>query len=267
MTPVTPNQSYLVKNMQFRMAAAVVVLLDDLGYDVPRRPGAYRHQPGDAIFYPTGWRKDKQTFTARPHGSWKTPRIRLAFASARWDSTASDLKYGPETIDHKAIENDAGKTKIIRNGTDGQIHVSYEESTELTNSFSSSITKGVTLDLTEDAEVASEQKVSGSYAGVSAEVGLSEKFGISKSKSKSTEVGKEQAEEGTKNESLAIEFDAAAHSNYLVEITKREREDKAAVRHRRGHGLRPPHHGGGGGGPENGSQQASPEGVCLAGRG
>ena len=64
------------------------------------------------------------------------------------------------------------------------------------------------------------RKVSGSYAGVSAEVSVSEKFGISRDKSKSTEEGKEESKEGTTNESLAIDFDAAPHTYYLVEIKK-----------------------------------------------
>ena len=131
--------------------------------------------------------------------------------------------------------SDDGKTKVIRNDTDGGIHVAYSESEDVTNSFSSNVTKGVTLDVTKsketkkDASVTSSQSVSGEYAGVKAEVSLSEHFGISqtkaesRSKSSSSEIGREQSIEGTKAESLSIEFDAKPQWHYLVTIVK-ERE-------------------------------------------
>ena len=86
------------------------------------------------------------------------------------------------------------------------------------------MTKGVTLDMTteEHADVTAEQKVSGEYMGVSAEASLSESFGVSasQSKSESKEEAQEKSEEGTKAEKLAIEFDAAPRTHYLVTISK-----------------------------------------------
>ena len=219
MLHVIPQQSYLVKKMEGRMAAAIGALMFDLGANVT---GANLSQPWrdpfKTCYYPVGWRIDNQHYDYRRHSHGVL--CKMWFRNARWDQSASDLNYGPKTVDSKIDERDTGKTKIIRNDTDGVLHVAYSESVELTNSFSSSITKGVTLDVTESAELASEQKVSGSYAGVSAEVSVSEKFGISRDKSKSTEEGKEESKEGTTNESLAIDFDAAPHTYYLVEIKK-----------------------------------------------
>ena len=91
--------------------------------------------------------------------------------------------------------DDSAKTKIIRNGSDGVVHVSYEEAVEVTNAFSSSVSKGVTLDMesSKSSETTAEVKVSGEYMGVTAEAGLSETFGISKTQSKSE--SEEQARE------------------------------------------------------------------------
>ena len=226
----TPNQSFLCKNMEFRIAAAVAVLLQDLGYNVANNWSAYKENPGSSLFYPVSWRKDKQDFWARPSGTRKASTVGIYFKNARWDGEKSAMNYGPQTLDHKVVENNAGKTKIIKNETDGLLHVSYEESEELTNSFSSSVTKGVTLDMTrtKDESVDAATKISGGYAGVSAEVSLAAHFGISetKSESQSSEIGKEKAEEGTKSESIAIEFDAEPRANYLVTITKENEQTR-----------------------------------------
>ena len=220
----TPNQSFLCKNMEFRIAAALSLLLQDLGCNATQRDwSSYRHNPGTSCFYPSAWRKSNQYFDVRPSGTRKASTVRVTFRNARWDSEQSDMHYGPQTIDHKVNEANAAKTKIIKNGTDGELHVSYEEAEELTNSFSSSVTKGVTLDMntTKDASVDAGTTISGEYAGVTAEVSLAAHLGISQSRSesKSSEIGREKAEEGTKSESIAIEFDAEARSNYLVSIT------------------------------------------------
>ena len=202
-----PNQSYLVKQMQIRMASALAVLAHDLGaYTTVGR----WDQPGSNILTPNGWRKNKQNFNL------KGEDCVISFSNVRWDPENSKMDYGPKTVAQNVEENDETKTKIIENDTDTELHVAYEESVELTNSFRTDVTKGVTLDMS--LEVASEQKVSGSYAGVSAEVSLSEKFGIAKGQSREEE--QEEAREGTKSESLAIEFDAAARQYYMVSILK-----------------------------------------------
>ena len=219
MSPPTPNQTYLAKGMEFRLAAAVAVVLADLGYNVASAGPAYQEHPGAACFYPTGWRRASQHFDVRPSGSRKASTVEIRFSSARWDTENSDLEYGSMTLDHKVLENDEGKTKIVKNNTTGELHVSYEEEVDLTNSFSSSITKGVTLDMTTDASVDASVTVKGEYAGVGAEATVAAHFGVSESKSTSEEIGKEKAVEGTHAESLAIEFDAEPWTFYLVQIT------------------------------------------------
>lgn len=220
---VVPNQSYLTKQMQWKIAAALAVLMQYQGANITTKTKddkAWFH-PNDILWWPSGWRKDSQVFKIRLHiGRSGLHAGVIVFKNARWDSQNSDLKYGTKSIDHKVNEREDSKTKIIHNDTDSPIHVAYEEAVELTNSFSSSITKGVTLDMGMEAGVDTSLTVKGEYAGVGAEASVSAHFGVSKSKSESTEQGKEESEEGTRSESLAIDFDAKPRSYYLVEIKK-----------------------------------------------
>ena len=210
MTVPTPNQSYYVKEMEYVIAACVTAMMHDKGGRNRWDAGVWKN-PNLTVWAPTSWRVNSQHFHLKPVHKGDDAGY-VNFSSARWDPQHSDIAYGEKRIEQNVLATDDAKTKVIRNDTDGQIHVSYEESEELTNSFSSSVTKGLTLDVSVD----SEQKISGSYAGVSAEVSLSEHFGVSKS----TEETKEQAEEGTKAETIAIEFDAEPRSSYLVTVTK-----------------------------------------------
>ena len=225
---VTPNQSYLTKELQYRLAAALAGFLLDVRANVGFVTPTWDH-PGSSLVPPNNWRKDNMVFTFGPGDQYSA---RVKFSATRWDPEHSDLDYGDKKIMQNVQVNDDAKTKIVRNETDGELHVAYEEEASLTNSFSSSITNGVTLDVTKsktdtkDASVDAEQTISGEYAGVSAEAKLAEHFGISQEKAESrseghsSELAKEKAEEGTTSEKIAIDFSAKPRSNYLVTITK-----------------------------------------------
>ena len=225
---ITPNQSFLVKRMQWSLAAALSYIMWDLGANARRWDGSWNGGPAGnankALWWPSGWRINKQQFHPRPQRGHTGGPCLVEFSNARFDPERGDIWYGPKRVAENVKVADDAKTKIIKNDTDGIIHVSYEEAVEVTNSFSASISKGVTLDMAteEHAEVTAEQKVSGSYAGVSAEASLSETFGVSasQSKSESKEEGREKSEEGTTSESLAIEFDVKPGEHYLVTISK-----------------------------------------------
>ena len=218
---ITPNQSYLVKQMQWKIAAAFGIVMNDLGGNIKTSNYAYDN-PGDLLRWPVFWRKENQYFkTLLKYNKKGLHASEVSFTSARWDSQASDLNYGKKSIDQSVNEQEDAKTKVIYNKTTSPIHVAYEESVELTNSFSTSITKGCVLDMTEDKSADVSATVGAEYAGVKAEATVSAHYGVSKSKSESSEQGKEESEEGTKSESLAIDFDAEPESYYLVEITKK----------------------------------------------
>ena len=226
-TPTLPNQSYLVKQMQAKMTAALSVLMYDLGAACFNPPHPWQN-PNSVLTYTSGWRREHQNFVIT--GS---PFPNVTFTGARWDPENGKVNYGLKKVAKDAVKQDDGLTKIIRNDTDGDIHVSYSQAISLTNSFSSSITKG----LNEDLEVSSETTVSGEYAGVSAEEKLGVSFGIEKT----SEESKEESQEGTRDEALAIDFDAEARKYYLITILKEQGNFYQAFRHRRGAGLRCPH--------------------------
>ena len=207
-TPTLPNQSYLVKQMQAKMTAALSVLMYDLGAACFNPPHPWQN-PNSVLTYTSGWRREHQNFVIT--GS---PFPNVTFTGARWDPENGKVNYGLKKVAKDAVKQDDGLTKIIRNDTDGDIHVSYSQAISLTNSFSSSITKG----LNEDLEVSSETTVSGSYAGVSAEEKLGVSFGIEKT----SEESKEESQEGTRDEALAIDFDATAGLYYLITILKEQ---------------------------------------------
>ena len=210
--PPTPNQSYLAKQMQTTMAACASSLIHDLANTSAWVPGVW-HTPFDVLYHTGGWRIDHQKFAyRRAPGSDHHSLATITFSNARWDPDRSNISYGEKRIAQDVeVSNDA-KTKVIRNDSDTLIQVSYEEAEELTNSFSTSVTHGITLDMT----ATSETSVSGSYAGVSAEEKLTLEFGVSTTEEES----QEKSEEGTTSESLSIEFDAEPRQYYLVTITK-----------------------------------------------
>ena len=231
---VVPNQSFLAKQMQNRLAAAIGSILFDLGVQARPRdrswlPGG---TPNDVTWYPTTWRIGKQVFYYRPNWGGGGGNANVEFSNARFDPRLGNIWRGPKKVAQNVKVNDDAKTKIIKNDTGGAVHVAYEESEDVTRAFSSSVSKGVALDMTSEhggtisSETTAEVKVSGEYMGVTAEAGLSETFGVSKSssssktESESKEEGKEKSEEGTKSEKLAIEFDAVHGAHYLLTISK-----------------------------------------------
>ena len=208
--PPQPNQSYLVKQMQWRMAACLAPMLWELGEAAPNIPAPF--SPGDAMFYPTWWRVDRQEFRFREPYHRAGIATHLTFSNARWDPERSNVQYGTPRLAQDVEVISDGKTKLIQNDSDAAVHVAYTESESITDSFSTSVTHGLTLDVT----VSSTTTVSGGYAGVEASETLTAEFGVSKT----SEETHEQSEEGTSEASINIDFVAAPTEYYLVTIKK-----------------------------------------------
>ena len=211
-TPVTPNQSYLVKQMQTRIAACLAPFIHDVSRSAwwVDRPW---EKPMDVLWYPVGWRKDNQYFKFRKQaGGGPGPFAKVTFSNVRWDPLRSKLNYGRKRVAQDVQLESNSKTKIIKNDTSSLIKVNYDEEESVTDSFSTSITKGLTMDMS----ASSETTISGGYAGVSVEEKLTATFGVSKSR----EETHDKSVEGTRSEGLSIEFDAKAGLYYLVTITK-----------------------------------------------
>lgn len=210
-TPPQPNESYLVKQAQTKLAACLAPMVWELSDGAPDSTW-----PPTALHSTGGWRKDNQKFSFR--GTIKNQPYTGAyvkFSNVRWDPDQSEMKYGPTRLMRKAIEDNDGKTKLIQNDSDAPVDVHYTETESLTNSFTMTVTHGMTMDMSVD----STQEVGGSYAGVEAKVSVSEHFGVSKT----NEQSQEKSQEGTKTEEIGIEFTANPGEYYLVTISK-ERE-------------------------------------------
>ena len=206
----TPNQSYLVKQQQIVVASCMASLVRELSYTANWAPGIWTH-PHTVVANPTGWRVTDQSvwlFPTRGHVSW----TRIHFTNARWDPNSSNVVYGDKKVAEDVNVNSTGKTKLIRNDSEAVVSVKYEESEDVTNAYSSSITHGLTMNMS----VSSETTVSGSYAGVSAEEKVTAEFGVETT----SEESQEKSQEGTKSSSVNIEFDAKPGQYYLVTITK-----------------------------------------------
>ena len=221
MTEVSPNQSFLTKESQYRLAAALAGFLHDIRngvglYAVEGVSGTY-DAPEASLVHPDGWRVDDMRFVFLPGDAWSAQVI---FDNVRWDSSRSNLSYGERRLDKRLNEQVPAHTKLVLNDTDSTVAVDYEEQVSLTNKVSSSITKGVVLDLKQDAKVSVETKAGAELSGVTAEVKLAAEFGISESKSESSEIGRQEAEEGTRTEALKIAFTAKPRTYYLVKVAK-----------------------------------------------
>ena len=185
-------------------------MIHELSNTAKWSPGIWTH-PHTVVSNPTAWRVTDQSvhlYPTRDHVSW----TKIRFTNARWDPTASTVVYGEKKVAQDVNINSSGKTKLIRNDSESIIVVKYAESESVTNSFSSSITHGLTLDMS----VSSETTVSGSYAGVSAEEKVTAEFGVETT----SEESQAESEEGTTEESVEIEFEAEPGKYYLVTITK-----------------------------------------------
>ena len=206
----TPNQSYLVKQQQIVVASCMSSMIRELSNTTDWAPAIWNH-PTTVVSSPVAWRVTDQSlwlFARDP----RAPRPRITFTKARWDPNASKIVYGEKKIAQDVDVNSTGNTKLILNDSDTKVHITYTVSESETNSFSSSITHGLTMNMS----VSSETTVSGSYAGVSAEEKVTAEFGVETS----SEESQEKSQEGTTEQAVDIEFDADPGHYYLVTITK-----------------------------------------------
>lgn len=214
---VVPNQSYFAKQMQIKITAALVPLLQDLGCNVVNPDESAPWDRATRYVRPgTGWRKGDMIVECWQRPDVQTGRSTIRFASPRWEPGVGEIKKGEARIAEKfdlQLNEDA---EIITNDTNQVVHVAYEKSISLTNSYGTHVTKGMSMDLTESAEATSETTISGEYAGVSAEQKLAITVGVEATQSQSQEREEEKAREGTREDSLAVEFDVLPHTSVAM---------------------------------------------------
>ena len=102
----------------------------------------------------------------------------VTYTNARFPPGSGDIHYGPKRIAQNAVVDNDAKTKVIRNDGDTVIHVRYEETESLTNTFSTNVTTGLTIDVT----ATSSTSVEGEYAGVKASEAITTELGVDTSR-------------------------------------------------------------------------------------
>ena len=211
----TPNQSLISQSKcRTRMAACIASVVQELSNYARVSPSAWQ-VPDNVLWKPIGWRIQHQHFDYRPvpgkdHNDG--PYASVTFSKARWDPTYSKVNYGTKRIAQDVKVSDSAKTKVVQNDSDVSVLVTYTESEAITNAFSTTVTHGLTLDMT----TSSETEVGGEYAGVSAKETLTLEFGVTTT----DEETREESQEGTSEAAINIEFDAEPRQYYLVTITK-----------------------------------------------
>ena len=211
-----PNQSWYAKQQQIKLAAALAPLLHDLGCNVVDDPSD--HAPWDKasryVRPASSWRKDNMVieFWQQPDYHHKvTGRTTIRFSAARWQPGAGTIRKDPPQVAEKFETPLSDSDQIIHNGLEDPIHFAYSQEVTLTDTYGSSITKGLEQDLTVNTEASTETTISGEYAGVSAEQKVALSVGVEVSSAESREEAQEEAHEGARAEALAIEGDAPPH--------------------------------------------------------
>ena len=101
LSEVTPNESYLLKQNQRKIAASFAGFLHDIrnavGFVTPAADNP------DASLTPSGgWRINNQQFVFLPGDTYAA---QIIFDNVRWDSERSDIDYGPKHIEKKLNES------------------------------------------------------------------------------------------------------------------------------------------------------------------
>ena len=114
----TPNQSYLAKQMQTRMAACIASVVNELSNRARVSPRAWQ-VPDNVLWEPIGWRIGHQHFDYRPQPGTDHnlgPYASVTFTNARWDPTYSEInvRHQADRAGRQA-QSDQGKTKVIQN--------------------------------------------------------------------------------------------------------------------------------------------------------
>ena len=211
--PIATNESYEIKRIQMMAAGAVAAFMHQLGgISMPRMPNAWQKINFGNWVHADRWRKDNQIvdFHYDHHDHRKSEHVLF-----------SDVVYGPESDFIEGIPkllqnvnlNVDGLTKIFDNskGKD-TLHIAYTEAVELNNKVATSVRNAFTFDVT----TTSETTVSGEYVGASLEEKLTEEVHIGEEKEKT----RDEEENKTSSDEVAVEFDCPAGAIKMVTLTK-----------------------------------------------
>ena len=173
MANVVANESYVIKERQFLMAACMAAFAHDLGGTrTDWLPGAWDPSVAKRLVDPSHWRVDDPAMFWNFDGHDRRKSEYVSFPAPFYSD--GDFHYGDVELIDDITENDDDQSYILDNSkSEVESTCAYERSVALENSVEHTVDKGMTFDMT------SETTVSGSYAGVEAEQKIGLAFGIS----------------------------------------------------------------------------------------
>ena len=203
------NESYLIKQIQRRVASCMSAFMHDTGAKIMWRPGAWDDtEVKQIISVDSHWRIENQKLYFS-YSEQDSKKEGVYFSGTRYSPEDSKIIYGDsvQVSDIEARDDDQSKVFDNRKGKQ-PFHVAFEQAVELANSVEHTMAKSMHMDVT------SKTTVGGGYAGVHAEEELSIAFGVSFDNSKTTNESK------TATDTVAVEFDVEPGEAVLLEIKK-----------------------------------------------
>ena len=221
--PTATNESFEIKRVHMAAAACAAAFMHQLGgIAMPRTPLAWNPQVYNRFLNGDRWRKDNQVidFHYDHHDSRKSEYV--MFSDPVYGPDSDFVEGTPKLLTPVELNVD-GLTKIFDN-SEGKdpLHIAYEEAVELENRVETSVRNAFTFDVT----TTSETTVSGSYAGAELEEKLTEEVHIGEEK----ETARDEEEDKTVSDSVAIEFDCPAGAIKQVTVTKRHQKELIPVK-------------------------------------
>ena len=173
MANVIANESYVIKQRQFLMAACIAAFGHELcGERVGYLAGAWDPSVAKRLVDPSHWRVDDPVMFWHFDGHDKRKSEYVRFPKPFYSD--GDFDYGDLELIDDITENDDEQSYILDNSkSQVESTCAYERSVSLENSVEHTVDKGMSFDMT------SETTVKGSYAGIEAEQKIGLSYGLS----------------------------------------------------------------------------------------
>ena len=208
MANVVANESYVIKQRQFLMAACIAAFAHDLGGErVNWLAGAWDPTVAKRLVDPSHWRVDDPVMFWHFDGHDKRKSEYVRFPKPFYSD--GDFAYGDLELIDDITENDDEQSYILDNSrSQVESTCAYERSVSLENSVEHTVDKGMSFDMT------SETTVKGSYAGIEAE----QKIGLAYGQSFDDSVTKAESE-SAESETISQTFPVPAGAILQLQIS------------------------------------------------
>ena len=207
------NESYEVKKIQVLVTACLAALMHQLGGErIPWYAGAWRDIEISRHIHGNRWRKDYQQvdYYYDHHDGRKSEGI--TFKDVFYDPESDFIEGTPQLLQNVELRVDA-QSKVFDNskGT-SPFHVAFEQEVALERSTSSHLASTFTLDLTQTEEISGGAEFPGGS--------LEAKFTSEQHEGFSKEEAKDESENKSTSDTVAVEFDVDQYGISMLEVIK-----------------------------------------------